>query len=105
MLAEFHETAKLAAVFAQHGSVEVLALLIANECLDGLADRGGAVGLYRFSDCLIGEFDFPFDPFGTGPGLFFGRTAILPPTVRPAEMLPADAALIKLVSGMLAIEG
>src|ERR1017187_7199488 len=105
MLAEFHQAAKLTAVFAEHGRVKVLALLVLNECLNGLADCGGAVGLHRFTNCLIGELDFPFDPFGTGPGLFFGCAAILFPAVRPAEMFPAIAALIKLVSGVLAIEG
>ena len=104
MLAEFYEPAELAAVFAQHGSVEVLTLLIVNECFDGLAVRAGTVGLCRLSDCLIGKFDFPLDLFGTGPGFFFCGAAILFPALRPAEMFPAVAALVKLFSGMLAIE-
>jgi len=105
MLAEFNKTTKLAAVFAQHGSVKVLALLIVNECFDGLAERGGAVGLYRFSDCIVGEFYFTFDPLGIGRRFLLGGTTLLSPAVRPAEMFPAVAALIKLFSGVLAIEG
>jgi hypothetical protein len=86
MLAEFHETAKLTAVFAEYGSVEVLTLLIVNECFDRLAKCGGAVGLYRITDCVIGEFNLSLDPFGAGPRFFLGRTAVLSSVVRPAEM-------------------
>ena len=80
MLAEFHESAELAAVFAQHGSVKVLALLLVKECFDGLAERGRAVGLYRFSDCIRGELYFLFDQLSAGPGFFLGGAAILSPT-------------------------
>ena len=79
-------------------------MLVLNQRFNRLTKGGRTIGLYRFSDCFVGKFDFALGPLGAGPGFFFGGTAKLPSVVRPAEVFPAVAAFIEFVAGMLATE-
>jgi len=68
-LREPYKAALLAPKFAKHPGAEIPALLVAEKGFDGLPHGCGAIPLYGLPRYLVGQLDFPLDPFSPGPRL------------------------------------